>query len=70
MKWINSYSGLNFADLDYKVKAYFRIAKIYERQNRLEEAKEIYRKITQLDVDEARIAEEKIEEIDKEYKNR
>ncbi|RKY31532.1 MAG: hypothetical protein DRP68_04795 [Candidatus Omnitrophota bacterium] len=53
-----------FDDLDYKVKAYFRIAKIYERENKLEEAKQIYQRITQLQTPEAEIAKKKIEEIE------
>ena len=53
-----------FDDLDYKVKAYFRIAKIYERENKLDEAKQVYQRITQLQVAEAEIAKKKIEEIE------
>ncbi len=55
-------------DSHYTVKAYFRIAKIYREQNQLRQAKEIYEKIAAIDVGEAKIARERIEEIDKELK--
>ncbi|MCK4810242.1 MAG: tetratricopeptide repeat protein [Candidatus Omnitrophica bacterium] len=54
-----------FNDSKYKVKAYFRIAKIYEKQNKLDEAKKVYNKLIELDVAEANIARIRIEEIDR-----
>ncbi|HIE35635.1 MAG TPA: tetratricopeptide repeat protein, partial [Candidatus Omnitrophica bacterium] len=49
-----------FNDQDYKIKSYFRIAKIYEKEKKYEEAKKIYEKIVTLNVEESKIAKEKI----------
>ena len=53
-----------FKDKKYKTKAYFRIAKIYERENRWEEAKRIYERVLSLGVEESKIAQEKIKELE------
>lgn len=53
-----------FDDMEYKVKAYFRSARIYEQQNNLMEAKNIYKKIMALNVEEAKIAQERFTEIE------
>lgn len=53
-----------YDELKYKVKAYFRIAKIYEDQNRLVQAREMYEKVIGLNAEEAKIAKLRIEEID------
>lgn len=52
-------------NLEDKVKAFFRIARIYEKKNKWQEAKEIYQKIIELNVEESRVAEERIKEIEK-----
>jgi tetratricopeptide (TPR) repeat protein len=54
-----------FDDLQYKVKAYFRIARVYEKRNQLNEAKDIYREIIKLDVEEAKVAQEKLNQIER-----
>ncbi len=50
-------------DSSYGVKALLRVAKIYENRESWTEAEDIYRKILDLDVGEARFAEERLEEI-------
>jgi tetratricopeptide (TPR) repeat protein len=50
-------------DQDYKVKAYFRIARIYERSGKGEEAEKIYRKIISLDVEEEKIARARLKAL-------
>jgi tetratricopeptide (TPR) repeat protein len=64
---INDYFKIIYLydDVEYKVKAYFRIAHIYEKQNKLNESKEIYNKIIGLNVEESKIAQAKIEEIER-----
>jgi tetratricopeptide (TPR) repeat protein len=49
--------------MSYKTRAYFRIARIYEKQGKLEEARLIYDKIVSMDVKESRIAQSRLEEI-------
>lgn len=48
----------------YEVKAYFRIARIYERMENKKEAKKIYQKIISLGVGEAKIAEARLKELE------
>jgi tetratricopeptide (TPR) repeat protein len=50
-------------DKDYIVKAYFRIAKIYERDGQPREAEKVYRKIVELDTQEAKIARLRLKEL-------
>jgi tetratricopeptide (TPR) repeat protein len=50
---------------DYKIKAYFRIAKIYEKENDLESAEEIYKKVVASGVEEAKIAKVRLEELER-----
>ncbi|MFH1505044.1 MAG: tetratricopeptide repeat protein [Candidatus Omnitrophota bacterium] len=50
---------------NYQIKAYFRIAKIYEKSNDIESAKEVYKKIIDLDTQEAKIAEVRLGELEK-----
>jgi predicted TPR repeat methyltransferase len=45
------------------LKAYFRIAKIYEKDKKITLAKEIYGKIAQFDSEEAKIARAKLKEL-------
>jgi len=49
---------------DYEIKAYFRIARIYEKMGNKKEAKKIYQKIISLDVGEAKIAEARLRELE------
>jgi tetratricopeptide (TPR) repeat protein len=50
---------------DYKTKAYFRIAKIYDRENNIEAAKQIYKKIIGQESEESKIASERLRELEK-----
>ena len=47
----------------YKVKAYFRIARIHEKENKVEEAKIVYQKLIDLEVKESKIAKARLEEL-------
>jgi tetratricopeptide (TPR) repeat protein len=49
---------------DYKVKSYFRIAKLYEKEKRNDAAKEIYKKITGLGTEESKIAAARLKELE------
>lgn len=51
------------SDQNYKVKAYFRIAKIYENQKDLSQAKKAYQKIIDLEVKESKIAKKRLEKL-------
>ncbi|MEI8350011.1 MAG: tetratricopeptide repeat protein [Candidatus Omnitrophota bacterium] len=53
---------------EYTVKAYFRVAKIYEKENKTAAAIEIYKKIVGSDTEEAKIAKERLEELGKSQK--
>ncbi|MCF7872712.1 MAG: tetratricopeptide repeat protein [Candidatus Omnitrophica bacterium] len=66
-KLIYTYPELtnNDDETNYKVKAYFRIAKIYEDQNNIEQAKEVYRKIIDLEIKESKIAKIRLKELEK-----
>ena len=48
----------------YNVKAYFRIARIYEKMGEKEEAKKAYKKIISLGVGEASIAEARLRDLE------
>jgi len=52
-----------FDDVDYKVKAYFRIARIYERKHNKKEAKKIYREIIALGIEESKVAQERLKAL-------
>ncbi|OQX79714.1 MAG: hypothetical protein B6D56_06560 [Candidatus Omnitrophica bacterium 4484_70.1] len=52
-----------FEDKKFKTKAYFRIARIYERENRWKEARKIYEKLVALGIEESKIAQEKIKKL-------
>ncbi|MFA7114619.1 MAG: tetratricopeptide repeat protein, partial [Candidatus Omnitrophota bacterium] len=54
-----------FQDSEYFIKAYFQIAKIYERQGNVPAAREIYEKIVALNVPESKIAKVRLEELNK-----
>lgn len=49
--------------IEHKTKTYFRIAGIYENQRNLSQARQAYQKIIDLDVEESRIAEKRLERI-------
>ncbi|NQT28303.1 MAG: tetratricopeptide repeat protein, partial [Candidatus Omnitrophica bacterium] len=49
---------------NYDVKAYFRIARAYEKINKKEEAKKAYQKIIDLGVKEASIAKARLKELE------
>ena len=51
---------------NYKIKAYFRIAKIYERNGNISEARNTYKKIIKLGAKEARIAQLRLDELKQE----
>jgi len=53
-----------FDKLDYKIKAYFRIADIYEREKKHQQAREIYEKIIAFNRKEAKIAKERIRRLE------
>jgi tetratricopeptide (TPR) repeat protein len=57
--------GQDSQQVNYKVKAYFRIAKIYENQNNLDLARKIYRKIIDLEIKESKIAKIRLEKLKK-----
>jgi len=61
-------SSANTADGDYGIKSYFRIAKIYEKENKIEAAKELYQKISAFDTEESKIAKLRLEELSKDTK--
>ncbi|MCF7874007.1 MAG: tetratricopeptide repeat protein [Candidatus Omnitrophica bacterium] len=48
---------------NYKVKAYFRIAKIHENKNNLDQAKKVYQKIIDLGIKESKIAKVRLEKL-------
>ncbi|MBN3041291.1 MAG: tetratricopeptide repeat protein, partial [Candidatus Omnitrophica bacterium] len=48
----------------FKTRSYFRIARIYEKENNFPEAKKIYAKIVESGVKEAKIAEARIKELE------
>lgn len=50
-------------DDEYKIKAYFRVARVYEKEGDFESAKDIYRKIAGFDVQETKIAEARLKEL-------
>lgn len=52
-----------FDNKEYKIKAYFRIARLYEKENSIEEAIKVYRKIMEMDVKESGIAKERLDEL-------
>lgn len=52
-----------FPDNEYKINAYFHIAKIYEKTNRLEAARGIYQKIISLNTEDSALAQEKLHAI-------
>ncbi len=52
------------SELDYKVRAYFRIANLYEKQNNFSQAQQAYKRVIDLDVAESRIAQKRLERLD------
>lgn len=48
----------------FGVRSYFRIAKIYEGLNKIDEAKKTYQKIIDLDIKEAKIAKTRLEALE------
>lgn len=61
------YAYPNIAEINtesnYKIKAYFRIAKIYENKGDLEQAKKAYQKIISSKVKESKIARNRLEKL-------
>lgn len=53
-----------FDSQEDRVKAYFRIAKIYERGDKISQARKIYNKIISLNAPEAEVAREKVGYLD------
>ncbi|MFA6281593.1 MAG: tetratricopeptide repeat protein [Candidatus Omnitrophota bacterium] len=53
---------------DYAIKSYFRIAKVYEKENQIGAAVEVYKKIANSDTEESRIAKTRLEELGKDPK--
>lgn len=53
-----------FNDDEYKIKSYFRVARIYEEEGNINAAKEIYKKIQELNIEEAKIAEARLKELE------
>ncbi|MDD5195904.1 MAG: tetratricopeptide repeat protein, partial [Candidatus Omnitrophica bacterium] len=53
----------SFSDQSHSVKAYFRIAKIYEKKKNYDAAKEIYEKIMNLNTEEGKIARTRLEAL-------
>jgi tetratricopeptide (TPR) repeat protein len=49
---------------NFKVRSYFRIARIYERQNNMTAAKTTYQKIVDLKVKESAVAQSRLEELE------
>ncbi len=56
-------SGQDDSETNYKIKAYFRIAKIYESQNNPDQAQKAYQKIIDLGVKESKIAKMRLEKL-------
>lgn len=54
----------NSNSTNYGVKAYFRIARVYEKIGKREEAKKVYQKIINLGVKEANVAEARLRELE------
>lgn len=52
-----------FNNIDDKIKAYLRLARIYEKQNNLDEAKNAYNQIIKTNQPEAKIAKERLKKI-------
>jgi TolA-binding protein len=50
---------------DYKIKSYFRIAKIYEKEKKIDAAKEIYKKIADFGAEESKVAAARLEELER-----
>ncbi|MDD5584441.1 MAG: tetratricopeptide repeat protein, partial [Candidatus Omnitrophica bacterium] len=53
----------SFSDTAYRAKAYFRIARLYEKKRDVEAAKEIYKKIIALNIEEGKIARARLERL-------
>ncbi|MCK5394239.1 MAG: tetratricopeptide repeat protein, partial [Candidatus Omnitrophica bacterium] len=51
----------------YIVKSYFRIAKVYIKMNNIESAINVYKKVIDLNVEEAKIAKIRLKELEDEY---
>jgi len=51
---------------NYKIKAYFRIARIYEKENNSRAAKKIYNEIIDLGPKEAKIARARLRKLEEE----
>ncbi|MCM8786601.1 MAG: tetratricopeptide repeat protein [Candidatus Omnitrophica bacterium] len=54
----------SFDDEDYKIKTYFHIARVYEKQEKFDAAKEIYNKIISSKKDEAKVAQVRLKELE------
>ena len=53
----------SFSDAGYRAKAYFRIARIYEKKKNVEAAKEIYKKIIALNIEEGKTAQARLQQL-------
>jgi len=59
-----SENHLNSDVKNYAIKAYFRMARIYEKENNIKAAQNIYKKIVDLGVEESKIAKAKLKELE------
>lgn len=59
-----------FTNSEYKIKAYFRIAKIYEMNKNIDAAKQIYRKIIGFNTEESRVAQVRLTDLDAKASNK
>ncbi|MBD3245895.1 MAG: tetratricopeptide repeat protein [Candidatus Omnitrophica bacterium] len=53
----------HFPESEYRLRAHFRIARLYEEMKKFEAAKEIYRKIIGFQVDESKIAQSRLDAL-------
>lgn len=53
-----------FGKNDFTTKAYFRVAKIYEKENNMIAAQEIYRKIVKMNIAESKIAKLRLTDLE------
>jgi len=49
----------------YKTRSYFRIARLYEKDDKFDQARQIYERIVELGVKESKIAEARLEELNR-----
>ncbi|MFH1876459.1 MAG: tetratricopeptide repeat protein [Candidatus Omnitrophota bacterium] len=54
----------SFEEKDYTVKAFFHIARIYEKKNDIMAARDVYKKVIALNVDESTVARARLKELE------